>query len=450
MSQRSAIAGSYSFGRTLARLWLRKLYRRVRLLRAETIPPVGPLLLVVNGEPEFLNAMGLAVSLERPVRSVLPVEECTGFWRQQVATRLEMILHEPDAHSQVTAVAAVRDALRSGEAVAIFAQPETARSEALSPSCVAAAKLVVEAETGRAGGTGTVIIPLHIVSSYGTRQFPEMLIAMGSPLGARSFLGGSSGDASVRTLAGELENRLTENPFRLQERDVKFFVAELEKVLRAELEEDWAARPNWKQKTDGFEISRFIIECAEQLNAIDPPRLIGLEIELEDYREQLRQWSLHQAEIKAAGGWIESGALRAVFWLETILGFPVALYGFVNHLLPLALLSPRGLLRKMAEKDPGHAWLLRVLVVLACYVAQVSLCAHWWGRAVAGYYTITLPLSGAFLWHYNHVLKTRTRLLYLVRNLPVRAARLRQLRKSFLEKLNQVRDAYAEAIGAPR
>ncbi len=450
MNQPSPVAGNYSFGRMLARLWLRRLYRKIRLLRPQSIPPVGPVLLVVNGEPEFLDALAVAAALGRPVRCVLPAEECRGFWRQQLSSRLEMILHEPDAHAQAGAVAAVRDALKSGEAVAVFAKPEIARSEVLSPSCVATARLVVETETGRAGGAGTVMVPLYVVSSYGPTRFPELLIVAGTPLVAREFLAGSAADASMRTLAGELENRLTDNPFRVQERDVKSFIAKLEKVLRAELEEDWAARPNWKQKTEGFEISRFIIECTEQLNALDPPRLIGLEIELENYCEQLRQSSLDQAEVKAAGDWLESSALRTLFWLEAVLGFPVALYGLVNHLLPLALFSNRSPLRRIAEKDPGHAWLLRVLVVLASYILQVSLCAHWWGRATAGYYTITLPLSGAFLWHYGRVMKKRIRLLWLARNLPRRAARLRQLRKTFLEKLNQVRDAYAEAAGAPR
>jgi hypothetical protein len=429
---------------------LRKSFGKIRLLRAEALPATGPALLVLQGPASFLHAAAVAVALARPVRCVLPEGECHGFWPRWLAARLGMIVHRPDPSGRAAATAAARVALRSGEAVVIFAQPEIARSEALSPSCLEAANLIIDAEAGRTGGLGAVIVPLHVLSSYGTARVREMLITAGTPLAARTFLGGVSGDASTRTLAGELENRLTDNPYRLQQCDVQFFLADLEKALRADLEEEWAEKPNWKQKTEGFEISGFIVECAEQLNALDPARLIGLRIELENYREQLRQWSLHQAEVAAAGEWLKSPARRTLYWLETIVGFPIAVYGFINHLVPLALLAPRSFIRRMADKDPGQAWLLRALVVLGCYIVQVALCTNLWGRAAAGYYTLTLPLSGAFLWRYSRLIRSRVRLLYLARNLPRRAEKLRQLRKHFLDHLNQTRDEYAAALGAPR
>jgi hypothetical protein len=445
-----AVSGGYALARSLARWWLANSVGKIRLLRGQAIPASGPALLVVNGSPSFAQAAAVAAALDRPVRCVLPEEECRSFGRRWLAARLGMILYGDDPSSAVQAAGAARGALEGGEVLAVFAAPEVARSEALSPSCVAVAKLVVEAESNRSGGAGAVLVPLHVLSAFGSAPVDEVLVTAGEPLVARSFLGGASSDASTRTLAGELENRLSDNPYRLPERDVQFFLADLEKVLRADLEEEFAARPNWKQKTEGFELSRFIAECAEQLNVLDPPRLIGLRIRLEDYREQLRQWSLHQAEVEAAGDWLKSSAWRTLYWLETILGFPVALYGFLNHLVPLALLVPRGPLRRLAEKDPGHAWLLRALVVLACYIVQVAFCSHWWGRAAAGYYTLTLPASGAFLWHYSRLARTRVRLLSLSRTLPRRAAKLRQLRKQVIEQLNQARDEYAEASLAGR
>jgi hypothetical protein len=439
-----AASRRYAFARGVARIWVGNAVGKIRGLRGDAIPASGPTLLVLNGLPDFLQAAAVVAALERPVRCVLPEEECRSFGRRWLAARLGMIHYPSDPPGHAAATAEARETLRRGEVLAVFAAPEVARSEALSPSCLSVAKLVVEAEAGRSDGSGAVLVPIHVLSAFGSAPVGEVLVTAGEPLVAQSFLGGASGDASMRTLAGELENRLADNPYRLQERDVQFFLSDLEKVLRADLAEEFAARPNWKQKTEGFELSRFMAECVEQLNALDPPRLIGLRIELEDYREQLRQWSLHQAEVEAAGEWLKSSAWRTWYWLETFLGFPVALYGFINHLVPLALLVPRGPLRRLAEKDPGHAWLLRALVVLGCYIVQVALCSHWWGRAAAGYYTLTLPVSGAFLWHYRRLMKGRVRLLNLARKLPRRAEELRQLRRSFLRQLNQARDEYAE------
>lgn len=428
-------------GRVLGRLWLRRIFRRVRLLQAEALPTAGPVMLVLNGKPDFARALALATALDRPVRCLLPEEVCRGFWPRQLAARLEMILHGP---------AAAREALQQGEAVAVFAEAAAARVESIAPSCLSAARLAVEAEASHTAGLGLSVFPLSFEAPSAPAEAAELLMYAAPPQRVRELLAGGDAEASLRALAGELENRLTDHPFRLQDRDVQFLLHDLEAVLRADLEADWAARPNWKQKTEGFELSRFLIECVEQLNVLDPSRLIALRIELEEYREQLRRWSLAQAEVEAAGDWWRSALRRAWYWLESVAGFPLALYGLLNHLVPAGLFVWPGPLRKVNPKDPGQAWLLRALVVLGCYAAEVALCARGWGRAAAGYYTLTLPLSGLYLWRYQWLMKARMRLVYLAGRLPRRAEQLRQARKALLAHLNQARDEYAETLALRR
>ncbi len=441
-----------SLAQHLACLWVGSGHGKIRCLRAESVPARGPVLLVLNSPPNFMNVAAVSAALERPVRFVLPEDECRGFWPRRLAGPLGVILHGAKQSDQAAARATASKALAGGEAVAVFAQAESARSETLSPSCVAAAKLALDAASG-SGHTGTpvaVIVPLHALGLNGATQGGDILLTAGTPLPARSFQRGASAEASLRTLAGELENGLAENPYRLEERDVRFFLADLENVLRSELDDDWAARPNWKQKTEGFEISRFIIEWAEQVNMLDPARLIGLRVELENYREQLRRWSLARAEAEMAGEWLESSSSRGRYWIEAILEAPAALYGFINHLISLALFAPGSILSRIGKTDSGHAWLFRILVLLGSYIVQVSLCARWWGRAAAGYYALTLPFSGLILWRFSRLFRTRIRLALLARSLPRRAEILRGLRKQFIERLNQARDEYADAVIPPQ
>jgi len=437
-------------GNKLARMlvlrWLRFFYRKVRLLRAEALREPRPALVVLNGAADFLHAIAVVASLDRPITCILHSDACQGFWRRQLADWLGMIVVEDDESAPQAAMTAAKEILSQGGAVAVFARAEVARSEALSDSCLSVARLAIEAETGRSGGLGLEMQHLYFLDPHDSRARGDLLIYAGAPLAIRPFSSGGAGDASVRTIAAELEDRLTDTPFRLQERDVQYFLADLETVLRSDLSEDWAARPNWKQTTDGFEISRFIVECVEQLNVLDPERLVGLRIELERYREEVRLWSLRRAEVEASGAWAGSGLTRAWYWLESIVGFPIALYGLVNHLVPVGLLSWRGLIRKIKDKDPGQAWLLRVMVVLGWYVVEVAFCAKWFGRASAGYYTLTLPLSGAYLWRYYWMLRARTRLLYAATSLSRHREKLQQARKAFLDELNKVRDAYAESL----
>ena len=442
--------GGYRLGRALGRLWLRRIFRRVRLLQVEALPAAGPVMLVLNGKPDFARTLALATALDRPVCCLLPEEACHGFWPRQLAARLEMILYGPEAADRQSALVAARQALQQGEAVAVFAEAAAARVESIAPSCLSAARLAVDAEASRTDGLGLSIFPLSFETPSAPAEAAELLIYTAPPQRVRELLAGGNAEASLRALAGELENRLTDHPFRLQDRDVQFLLHDLEAVLRADLEADWAARPHWKQRTEGFALSRFLIESVEQLNVLDPPRLIALRIELEEYREQLRRWSLAQAEVEAAGDWWRSALRRAWYWLESVAGFPVALYGLLNHLVPAGLFVWPGPLRKMNPKDPGQAWLLRALVVLGCYAVEVALCARGWGRAAAGYYTLTLPLSGLFLWRYQWLMKARMRLVYLAGRLPRRAEQLRQTRKDLLTRLNQARDEYAETLALRR
>ena len=436
----------YALGRYLARRWVTSEHGKIRLLRREALDHGGPTLFVLNGSPSFVHVAALAAALPRPVRFILPEDACKGFWPRFIAARLGVVLHGSAQADRSAPLAAAREALGRRESVAIFAEMEPSRSEVLSPSCVAVAKLAAKVVSSSTSGPGLTLISVHILSSYGAVAAGELLIAAGSPLAARELLGGASSESSLRNLAGALEDQLAQNPYRLDERDVKFFLNDLENVLLADLTEDWASKPDWKQKTEGMEISRFLVECAEDLNARDPAQLAGLRVELERYREDLRRCSMTEAELETAGEWMRSPVLRARYWIEAAVAAPIAFYGFANHLIPIALLVPEKLIQGLAGKDPGHAWLLRALVLLGTYFFQVSICAHLWGRAAAGYYALTLPLSGLVLWRFSRLVQTRIRLLFRARTLEQRKERLRSLRKSFLEHLNRARDRFAEAI----
>jgi hypothetical protein len=74
--------------------------------------------------------------------------------------------------------------------------------------------------------------------------------------------------------------------------------------------------------------------------------------------------------------------------------------------------------------------------VVGSYAVQIVLVDRIMGRAVAGYYAATLPVSGAYLCRYRWLLQQRTRILLL----GLRSAALRvpaeSNRKRFLEKLD--------------
>src|SRR5208283_1196376 len=123
-----------------------------------------------------------------------------------------------------------------------------------------------------------------------------------------------------------------ENAFQLQAADLEYFLADLEEVLRGGLQEDWASRTDWKQDTEGFVLSRLVTERMKQTNYVHPGRLVALRKSLDDYLRFQRQCALWAVEVEQADYPMSSVWWRGIVWLETLLGFPIALYGLMNHL----------------------------------------------------------------------------------------------------------------------
>jgi 1-acyl-sn-glycerol-3-phosphate acyltransferase len=441
------VARGYRFSRGLIRIWFGFAFRKIRVLGGEAVPASGAVMLVVSHPASLLDALILVAALDRQVRCLLNKDLLRGYLPSRLARWLGMIPYEPQGAARAVALWGAREALARREAVVIFAEQRPAKSGELPPVGQAAATLAVEAESQHAGQLHLRVFPIHLFLPVGRPQSSELLMHVNSPLSPKEFLSAGTGDLPARRFAAELEEALEQSAFRLQPGDIRQFLADLEEVLRTDLEEEWAARPDSKQKVEGFKLSQFIAEWVEQLNFLNPGWLVALRDDLDAYREERRRWSLGQIEVEAGGEWLQSLVVRAWYWLESVVGLPIAAYGLANHLLAWVLLFWAGLLKRESEWDRTLEWLLRALVVLACYAGQVLLCAHWLGRATAGYYALTLPLTGAFLWRYEWLLCARTRLLFVAARLGRQGERLRQRRKRFVEDLNRARDAYAETLG---
>ncbi len=406
-------------------------------------------LLAVSHPPSFLDALILVAAFERPVHCLVDQRLLRGPMRRLFAAGLGMVTYHPEGENWQSVLDVCCNLLARGEVVLVFAEQERLKAGEAGPLGMTAATLALEAETRYSGQLGLTIFPVHLFLPVARSQAGELLIYVDDPIYPREYLvrdaPGSSGGA--RALAAIIWDAWRENAFRLQPNDVRQLLSSLEEVLRTDLEEDWAARPNWKQNVEGFELSQFVAEWSEQMNYLNPGRLVALHEALGDYREARRRWSLRQIELESGGEWVKSRPLRAWVWCESAIGLPIACYGLINHLLVWLLLFWFGLLKKQSERAPKVQWLLRALVVLGCYIIQILLCARWLSRAAAGFYTLSLPLAGAYLVRYHWLLRHRTRLALVAFRSPARAAKLRDMRKKLVAALNRAMSDYVETLG---
>ncbi len=429
----------YRFLRRLVRIWFAVFFRKIRLLGAERLPASAPALVAVGHPASFRDALLLLAASDRKVCCFVPSRVLTSGWQRIFGRALGMIPYKREGEAWRSALKAGAGTLAAGGTIAAFADLEGGSKEP-GKRALAAAAVALEAEA-RNPAVEIAIYPGHLFLPVGRSAAGELLIHIDAPLARGSVARGAM------ALGRRIEEAWQENAFRIQPAEFRQFLADLEELLLAALEEDFASRPNWKQQAEGFELSRFVAEWTEQANSLDPGRLVALRAALDDYREKRRRWSLRSFRVETGGDWIGSRWRRMLAWAETALGLPVALYGLAQNLLAGILLSAFGLFKKRDELSAAMLWTFRALVVAFSYAAQISICARVLGRTAAGIYAPSLPLSGAYLWRYRWLLRHRTRNALAAILGPPQAAKLRQRRRRLVADLQKDLNTYADALG---
>jgi hypothetical protein len=449
MRQPPGISSIQRLCRWLIGLWFALSFRKIRLLHAGDVSEEGPTLFAVSHPASFLDALILATCLERPIHCLVPKTLVGGPLARLLARGLGIIVCEDGGPTTESTLRAAIEALASGGALGVFADKSPPPPVAPGALAFTATSLIWKAESQLSGRRVTVH-PVHLFLPGSSSQSRELLIYVDSAL-ARPEGPPAAGhdDDEAQSFASSLEARFRENAFQLRPSDLEYFLADLEELLRATLQEDWSSRPNWKQDAEGFMLSRFVAEWVKQTNYSNPGRLVTLREALDDYRGLDQQCALRQLQVEAAGSWTRSGLRRAIVGLETLIGLPIALYGLANHLVVGVLLFLVGSFKKDNHRNRVAEWTIRSAVVLVCYATQIFLVAHWWGRAAAGYYAPTLPVTGAYLWRFPWLLRHQTRLMFISLTLPALTSKAKRLRRAFLEELDQTLTAYEEKASVP-
>ena len=400
--------------------------RPVRVLGWGHVPP-GAAILAARRPSRLLDALTLVAACDRPIRCLVPHDLLHG-WKGLLSRGAGMIAFEDDPAGRHRALRACSEALAAGEVLAVFAGNQAASKHHRD----AAMSIAEEAWAGVLPEHDPVTLPVH--NFWPADRKDEILFQIGHPVGRPLGPNDDSGAAPQEDEETAPEAAFTESPLALDPDTFEELLKDVEAALLDRLEREWAARPAWKQEVEGFRLSAIAAEQLQQLNQTRPEDLAALKHQFDACRELRRQWSL--TRLRAEQGRKQfSTAQWLLIWVESVLGLPVAVWGVLNHAAIGLLLYLLGLTTDLRELRAGR-WAARALVVFGCYAGQIALVSHAMGRAAAGYYAVTLPLSGIYLWRYAWVLRRRTRVLLL----GARARTLERLAESrsrlFLAKLD--------------
>jgi len=450
MENNQAIPPSHGFCRGLVRGWFALTRRKIRLLHAGDMIAEGPVLIAVGHPAGLLPALALATAIERPVHCLLPKSLVRGPLAGFLARHICIILCEGEKPASEEVPQEAVEVLAGGGALVVFADQNAAGQEGPGTLASTAASLVARAEA-QPVGRRVVVHPVHLFLSEATAQSREILIYVDSVMARpEGKLKGLAQDGETPAFVAALESRFQENAFQLRPEDLEYFLGDLEEVLRTGLQEDWASRPDWKQDTEGFVLSRLVIEWVKQTNYLHPSRLVTLCKSLDEYRHLQKECALRELVVEGADSTLGSGWRQTSLWFEILLGLPIALYGLLNHLAIGLVLYLAGSFKRNSSRARTAEWSIRSAVTLVFYALQIFLMARLRGRAAAGYYAPSLPVSGAYLWRYVGLVRPQARLLFISLTIPALKRKIQRLRRALMEELDQTLESYEEKPSVSR
>ena len=395
----------YSLLRSAAGIAVRWYYADFTIVGADRIPADGPLLVAVNHPNALVDVLAAARTVPR---RLMFTAKATLFENPVVALLFRGVGVLPlrrasdeatkggpvDPARNAKSFEAVADALARSAAVLIFPEGKSHDEPALAPARTGAARMVLHARDSRAVH-GIRIVPIGLVFERKDRPRSRVVAIVGDPLDVDKLAGEASDPVQAITAAINTSLReLTLNYASTgdAERDARISRA-LQALIRFEAPEIGEAQ----SFHDRAEIARLLPSLRSALLRDDSPertRASAFEADLLDFDHRLGELRIALDDFSIS----RSGAPGAVFVVRELgvllaLG-PIALWGWINHVLPFRAALLAGKRVRHSAADPAMRTIVAgAAFVLMMYMIQGAIVTlafgPWWGLA----YVLSLPLA---------------------------------------------------------
>jgi glycerol-3-phosphate O-acyltransferase / dihydroxyacetone phosphate acyltransferase len=461
---------------------LRWYYREVTIEGLEHVPADAPLLVVSNHPNQLVDALLVGTSLQRDVlftgKAILLDNPAMAF----VMRRLPFVplrrahderkkMREPTAGSRepeteaprppapdpsrnAASFAAIHDALARRQAVLIFPEGISHHQPQLAPIKTGAARIALSARDDR-GIRDVHVLPVGLNFEDKGAPRTRVLVRIGAPIDVDAWRQ-EPGEAAVEGLtrdideamravtlnfatdaerarvvgAARLLSGLFTPPARVARADVSL-AAEHDVALRADRVRRAAehAEPALRARVDRF---------ADRLDALAET--------LVAYRMPVTDLELDTGAGPGARFVVREG-------VRALLAAPLALWGRINHWLPVELALLLGRRTSRTPEDPAmHTIVAGLAAVCVCYLLQTALV--WWlaGPWVALLYLVTLPASASWDFRFrDYIARARAR-VHAYRTLradPALRERLREEVRWLREEAIALERQLATQVNAP-
>lgn len=423
----------YRVLRGLGRLALRWFYRDVEVLGIERLPSTGPLLLASNHPNALVDALVIGCTLHRPVTltakatllenpitrlllrvvGVVPLRRAS----DDVARSGGGVL---DPSRNANAFAAVLKVLQRDGVVLLFPEGRSHSDPELAPLKTGLARIALMA--WNECGVAVPIIPIGLTFERKWEPRSRVVMRVGKPIPSESEMPNLD---AVASLTQRVDAGLREVTLNFPTADEAHHVLAISTTLAEILDEFRPLHAPDPPFVESVRVAQRINAIAPRLPELDPAIVIRIERLLDrfaEFKALLQRNSIAASDVQMRTGVGPGTGFAIRELLIGVLAGPLALWGRVNHWLPLQIARLLAVRTSRSPDEPAMKTIVAALIlVLAFYIGQTLLVAWPFGWIAALGYAVSLPISATWDFRYADRLrraKARVRTYFLFRRDP--------------------------------
>jgi glycerol-3-phosphate O-acyltransferase/dihydroxyacetone phosphate acyltransferase len=393
----------YAFLRSLTGIALQWFYRDIEVMGAERIPRRGPLLVAMNHPNSLIDALvavhvvprRLIVTAKATLWQnfflrqlfnrgiVLPLRRASDELERDAQQRFDPARNEGSFHT-------ILDALAREQAVLIFPEGRSHGEPALAALRTGLARIALQARDVRGIG-GLAILPVGLTFETKWKPRSRIFVHVAAPI----LLDGWNADGdAVRGLTGEVERRMEGVTLNFPTADVAERVIGVSRILARAFDQARPLEAPEPPLADEVAIARRVGAVREALPPGESERTDRFLARLEAFRAELASRSIPAGDVEvptrlSRATWfaIREGAI-------VLAAGPVALWGRINHCVPLGLARWASRRWSKTPQDPAVYELgVGLGLVPLAYIIQAAIVWSIAGPLWMALYLVSLPVA---------------------------------------------------------
>ena len=440
----------YATLKLIIRFGLRIFFKDILVRNKEQIPEKGPFIITSNHPNDKLDALIIARTVPRKINFL-----AAGFlfkfkimsWVMRSTGTIPVYRKEETADAgerNIESFSACFEVLEDGGAIGVFPEGLTHLDRQVKKVKTGTARIAFEAELRNNWQLGLKIIPVGLNFYHPTKVRGKIFVNFGRPINITDFRQqyGQESEKAIYDLTELIHKKIQDHIIHMDSEDPQQLLGDLEHIYK-----DHLAKQLSKQdiKTDEFILSKELAKAVQYYYKHEPLKIAEVWGKVENYKRKLKVMGVGDTMVKEYRH-------RGVVWrglgafLITIIGIPIAMYGWINSLpaIILTLVLSHWKANRLT-KIALTKFTSGLLVFPIVYIVQSIIFHNLISSGLSLFYAISLPLTGYFTLFFRDKFKAYRRDMYQAYVHFTKRPLIFTMKKERLELLrylNKIKDEY--------